>query len=229
MNPSGFCECGCGEKTTISKTTSKAEGTIKGYPKRFIRFHWKGHKNGNENSCWKGGRVVQGGYIIVTNKNHPRQRNGYIYEHTMVMEQFLNRQLNDGEYVHHINNNGYDNRIENLLVVTSEEHQLIHFTNKVIRESGTSYKRKCRFCKEYDDPSNMTHCKNEQFKHNNCENEYKRNIRSSSSIKYVEKKKRHCIDCFTLISRKGIRCRPCAQKNRYSNQLTQQKDRRRGL
>lgn len=37
--PYGYCHCGCGQKTNISKMTSKKYGQIKGIPVRYISGH----------------------------------------------------------------------------------------------------------------------------------------------------------------------------------------------
>ncbi len=37
--PYGYCECGCGERTTVSKYTYLAAGRIKGRPVRFVHGH----------------------------------------------------------------------------------------------------------------------------------------------------------------------------------------------
>ena len=50
----------------------------------------------------------------------------YVLEHRYVMEQYLGRKLLLNEYVHHINGDTFDNRIENLMVVTPEEHGILH-------------------------------------------------------------------------------------------------------
>lgn len=47
-------------------------------------------------------------------------------QHIVIMEQHLGRKLNKGEVVHHINGDKLDNRIENLMVMTSSEHSRMH-------------------------------------------------------------------------------------------------------
>ena len=49
-----------------------------------------------------------------------------VYEHRRVMEQFLGRELESWEYIHHINENTLDNRLENLRLMSSHCHQALH-------------------------------------------------------------------------------------------------------
>lgn len=55
---------------------------------------------------------------------------GYRYEHRVVMERLLGRKLERWEHVHHINEDGLDNRPENLEVLTVQEHTSHHMTGR---------------------------------------------------------------------------------------------------
>lgn len=78
-----------------------------------------GHRPYNYN----GGKYMHKGYVLLLQKNHPLSRDGYVYEHRIVMEQHIGRFLSEKEVVHHKNNIRSDNRIENLELLSSQsEH-----------------------------------------------------------------------------------------------------------
>lgn len=76
-------------------------------------------RRGEQNSRWRGGRTMAGGYVAVRLADDDpmvsmRIDNGYVLEHRLVMARALGRPLTRGETVHHINGDRADNRLENL-------------------------------------------------------------------------------------------------------------------
>lgn len=77
---------------------------------------------------WGGGKYYSRGYVKVFTPNHPnKDTRGYVTEHRLVMEKKLKRFLTKKEIVHHINGIKNDNRLENLVLYSSQsEHVKEH-------------------------------------------------------------------------------------------------------
>ena len=63
------------------------------------------------------------GYVRVYCPMHPHANTwGYVYEHRLIMEGILGRFLESNEHVHHKNGKRWDNRPENMEVLSASEH-----------------------------------------------------------------------------------------------------------
>ena len=92
--------------------------TKSGVQRRYI----KGHNRLGTGRGW-----IECGYRYVSVGGRK------IGEHRLIVEQREGRRLTSGEVVHHVNGDKFDNRPENLVVVTRAEHRRLH--------SGTRWKR----------------------------------------------------------------------------------------
>jgi len=70
------------------------------------------------------------GYVRVYCPMHPKANTwGYVYEHRLIMESIIGRHLKDNEHIHHINGKRWDNRPENLKIMTPKEHSVLTAKN----------------------------------------------------------------------------------------------------
>jgi len=117
---SKLCECGCGGEVKPGN--------------RFINYHnRKGIiRRGEEAAHWKGGiKRDKDGYVYRYRPDHPYATSqGYVYEHRLVLEEYLGRYLEPEEIAHHCNEVKNDNKIENLDITLRREHPVIHFKGK---------------------------------------------------------------------------------------------------
>lgn len=80
-------------------------------------------RKGQKPHNYKGGRMVNRGYIFLLIPNHPRANSlGYVAEHLIKWEEYHNSKLPEGYVVHHINGVKDDNRPKNLLAMSRRGH-----------------------------------------------------------------------------------------------------------
>lgn len=158
--PYGFCKCGCGQKTKISKYTIPSRGIKKGEPNNFLMGHSRREK----------GQTIDNGYIKVFFPGR-----GYVWRSHIVAEKALGKRLPDGTIVHHINGDKQDDTPGNLVVCQDQGyHVLLHTRGRALKESGDPNKRKCSICHKYDLPQNMVRQKSRGHAHSRCRAEYER-------------------------------------------------------
>jgi hypothetical protein len=83
------------------------------------------------------GTVISGkeGYPeVYIGKDYPYRPGGYrcIREHVFVMEMYLQRRIEKGEIIHHIDGNKRNNKLENLFLTTVTEHNKLHAESESI-------------------------------------------------------------------------------------------------
>lgn len=78
------------------------------------------------------------GYNLIFKPEHPyANHQGYVYEHRITMEKSIKRYLKPEEIVHHIDQDRWNNDIENLMLFPSNtEHVKYHW--KVMKKRGVS-------------------------------------------------------------------------------------------
>jgi len=83
---------------------------------------------GKNHHNWKGGRIIKGNnYIGIWNPDHERSdKQGYVFEHTLVAEKKYGRLPNKNEVIHHIDFNKQNNDSNNLYLCSYVDHTKLH-------------------------------------------------------------------------------------------------------
>lgn len=91
------------------------------------------------------------GYMRLTTADGRRT-----FEHILVAERALGKRLPKGAIVHHVDENPGNNIPTNLVICPDQAyHKLLHLRMEARDACGNPNYRKCKFCKQYDDPSNL--------------------------------------------------------------------------
>jgi len=107
-------------------------------------------------------------HIRVFEPDHPNShKSGTIYEHRLTVEAVIGRYLNGKELVHHHYNS--DGSATLVLCPDQNYHWLLHQRELALKIAGNANFKKCRHCKCYDDPINMSTSKWAHY-HKACAN-----------------------------------------------------------
>lgn len=131
-----YCGVSCAAKVSVKKANSR-------------------DRNGEKNPAWRRGFIItKQGYKSVSIGNKKRK-----FEHRIVMEKHLGRELVEAEKIHHRNGDKLDNRICNLQVMTQSEHSKLHNKEDNFGDRGRfAWKKKgkmrnCLICKKDYQPN----------------------------------------------------------------------------
>ena len=106
-------------------------------------------QSGANHPQWKGGKYKHSqGYIFVYSPDHPnKSKDGYVFEHRLVMEKKLGRFLGAKEQVHHKNHNNSDNKISNLVLCNQKKHSRLHSPNYKLEDN--KWYKFCKHCQRF--------------------------------------------------------------------------------
>lgn len=188
------------------------------------------HKNGNNADNRKSnlivargshnyGKIITNGYVAVYFPEHKRAfENGCVYEHILVAEEKLGRELLKDECVHHIDHNRKNNSSDNLMVfATKNDHALYHAGAQAVKQENGSYTCKIKSTFSCSD-NNATKDNQNDIVDLNLITEA--NLYDMCPVCNVNKKARSskmCIKCYKSERRKDIPKKEILAEEIYKN------------
>jgi len=120
----------------------------------------------------------QHGYKVVWEKT----KKNFVPFHRKLIENIFGK-LDKNFIVHHIDGDILNNNINNLAIMTRSEHASLHHSQTALKACGNSEYRKCFYCKNYDNPSEMMKHHSGGVFHYECKLEYLREYRRKKRMK----------------------------------------------
>lgn len=127
----GYCQCGCGEKTSIAKKTRPQLGHVEGRPVRYRSGHGtrgRVHRavdyieqdTGHETPCWIWQGPVKRGYGVVAKNDRPN-----VFAHRAYFER-AHGPIPSGKVLHHICETKLCVNPAHLSALTRDQHLRLH-------------------------------------------------------------------------------------------------------
>lgn len=128
----GYCQCGCGMKTSLATQSEPAKGYVKGSPMRFVMGHASRLPLGQQ-------------------KSYP-ERNGDRL-HRLLAERVLGKPLPPRSEVHHVDGDIHNCSHNNLVICNDHSyHMLLHTRQRALYACGHADWLRCRLCRRWGPP-----------------------------------------------------------------------------
>lgn len=104
-----------------------------------------------------------------------------IDNHRLIAEKALGKSIPNGVEVHHYGDDKNDFSI--VLCNNSCYHRLLHYRTTALKECGNANFKRCKYCREWDDPENLKYYRDDYWTHSDCVNRYYRERRAKLKLK----------------------------------------------
>ena len=138
------------------------------------------NRRGPDHHLWKGGTSVNNkGYVRRRLPSHPRAgKNGYVYDHILVVEAALGHYLPLSAEVHHVNEKKGENVGGNLVACNDRAyHGLLHQRTRALDACGDANALRCHLCSKYDRQEEIRITSQGRPLHLSCRRKYHRDYK----------------------------------------------------